>query len=67
MNATEDAQAAQINRKKRIVGAVAITLLMLFTILAFTGIITAFEWLIADLVVALIANLLFRKIGKPRL
>ncbi len=67
MNATEDPKIAEIRRKKRIVGAVAIALLILFTILALTGIITSFEWLIADLIVALIANLIFRSIGKPKL
>ena len=67
MNATEDAQIAEIRRKKRIVGAVAIALLLLFTVLALTRIITPFEWLIADLIVALIANVILRRIGKPKL
>jgi len=67
MNATEDPQITEIRRKKRIVGTVAIMLLMLFTVLALTGIISPTEWLIADLIVALIANLLFRSIGKSKL
>jgi hypothetical protein len=66
MNATEDAQAA-LRRKKRTIGATAITLLLLFTILALTGLISGFVWLIADLIVAVIANLLLRSIGKTKL
>jgi hypothetical protein len=67
MNTTESQQIAQMRRKKQIVGAVAIALLVLFTILRFTGLITSFEWLIADLIVFLVANLIFRLIGKPKL
>jgi hypothetical protein len=67
MNSSEDAEIAQIRKKKQTIGIVAIILLMLFTILALTGIITSFEWLIADLIVAVIANLLLRRIGKPKL
>jgi hypothetical protein len=50
--------------KKRIVGAIAIALLVLFTILAILGYIPFLLWIIADLVVAAVANLLFRRIGR---
>jgi hypothetical protein len=53
----------RIIRRKRIVGAVAIALLLLFTVLAVLGYISFIVWVLADLVVAGIANLLFRKIG----
>lgn len=49
---------------KRMVGAVAIVLLIIFTALAFLGTVSFIEWLIGDLVVALVANLIFRRLGK---
>lgn len=58
-------EAAEVRKKKNIVGIIAIALLLLFTILTLAGIITALEWIIADLVVAVIANLILRRIGKP--
>lgn len=58
-------EAAEVRRKKNVVGIIAIALLLLFTILTLAGIITALEWIIADLVVAVIANLILRRIGKP--
>jgi len=67
MNVTEDPEAIEIRKKKRIVGVVAIALLILFTILSLIDIISAMEWLIADLIVAVIANIIFRKIGNPKL
>jgi hypothetical protein len=67
MNSSEDAEIAQIRKKKQTVGVVAIVLLMVFTILALTGVITSFEWLIADLIVAVIANIILKSIGKPKL
>jgi hypothetical protein len=64
MSATNDANSAEIRRKKNTVGIIAITLLLLFTILTLTGIITPFDWIIADLIVAVIANLILKSIGK---
>jgi hypothetical protein len=51
-------------RKKRIVGIVAITLLVLFTILAIIQALTVFWWIIADLIVAAAANLILKAIGR---
>jgi hypothetical protein len=67
MNSSKDTEIAQIRKKKQTVGAIAIVLLMVFTILALTGVITSFEWLIADLIVAVVANIIFKAIGKPKL
>jgi hypothetical protein len=50
--------------KKRAVGAVAIALLLLFTVLAILGYISFLIWIAADLVVAAVANMLFRRIGR---
>lgn len=54
-------------KTKNMVGAIAIVLLMLFTVLAFLGVISSFEWIIADVIVALVANLLFRRVGKQKI
>ncbi len=54
----------KIQQRKRAVGAVAIVLLLLFTVLAFLGYISFIIWVGADLLVALIANLLFKRIGR---
>lgn len=56
-----------VRNKKRAVGVVAIALLLLFTALAFLGYIPFLVWIIADLVVAGIANLLLRRIGRVTL
>ncbi len=56
---------SQKNRnKKRAIGAVAITLLLLFTVLAILGYISFIVWVLADVVVAAGANLLFKRIDK---
>ena len=51
-------------KKKRMVGIVAIALLLCFTALAILRYIDFLVWVIADLVVAGIANLLLRRIGR---
>ena len=51
-------------RRKRVVGAVAVALLLMFTVLAFIRIFSLIEWLLADLVVALVANLILRGVGR---
>ena len=53
-----------IRRKKNVVGAIAIALLFLFTALAIARVLSFVEWIIADLVVALVANLILKIIGK---
>ncbi len=55
---------SQRNRtKKRIVGAIAVILLLIFTVLALLQIIDFLVWVILDLIVAGIANLLFRRLN----
>jgi hypothetical protein len=53
-----------VRRKKNMVGVFAIALLLVFTVLAFAGILSFIEWIIADLIVAVIANLILRRIGR---
>ena len=64
MNTLSSSVPPNVRRTKRIVGAIAVTLLLVFTFLAIVHIFEFIEWLIADLLVALVANLIFRSIGK---
>ena len=57
----------KIRRRKRTIGIIAIALLMLFTVLALSQIISLIVWLLADLAVAAIANLLLRRVGRVNL
>jgi len=56
--------SSRVLKKRRIVGVVAIALLLLFTVLALIGVFNWLEWVIADLAVALMANLILRRIGR---
>ncbi len=54
----------KIRNQKRVIGAIAIALLLLFTVIAFLGWISFLVWVLADLVVAAVANLLLRRVGR---
>ena len=54
----------KIRNQKRVIGVIAITLLLLFTVMAFLGWISFLVWVLADLVVAAVANLLLRRVGR---
>jgi hypothetical protein len=66
LNSTDEAGIAELRRKKNIVGIVAIVLLVVFTFLALFGILSGWGWVIADLIVAAVANLILRRIGRPK-
>jgi nitrate reductase NapE component len=53
----------KIRNQKRAIGIIAIALLILFTILAFLGQISFIVWVLADLVVAAVANLFLKRVG----
>jgi hypothetical protein len=55
-----------VRKTKVIVGAIAIAFLLLFTILGIIGFFSVGEWLIADVIVALVANLILRTVGRKR-
>ncbi|MGD6805567.1 MAG: hypothetical protein ACQCN4_01215 [Candidatus Bathyarchaeia archaeon] len=55
--------AAKTQNKKRAIGAVAIILILIFTVLAIMGYINFIVWVIADLIVAAVANMLLRRVG----
>ena len=61
-----EASYDSVRRKKNIIGLVAIALLIVFTVLGIAGVVSVWVWLIADLVVAFVANMLFRNIGRPK-
>ena len=57
----------KIRRRKRTIGIIAIALLVLFSVLALIQVISLTVWVLADLAVALIANLLLRRVGRVNL
>ena len=59
-----DLSPEKIRQRKRTIGIIAIALLVLFTALAFFGVISAIVWVLADVAVAAIANLLLRRVGR---
>ena len=62
-----DLSLKKIRRKKRVIGIIAISLLLGFTVLAFLGTISLIVWVLADLSVAGIANVLFRRVERVNL
>ncbi len=57
----------KIRRKKRTIGVIAIILLILITVLAIFLHISFLVWVLADLAVATVANLLLRRVGRTPL
>jgi len=60
MSATESAKPVKRGGSKRIVGLIAIALVIVFTILFTIGILSFLEWIVAEILVALLANVIFR-------
>ncbi len=56
--------SANVRKKKQIIGAVAVAFVVLFIILLFLNILTLIPFLIADLIVGLTANYIFRRLDK---
>ena len=53
---------------RRLVGVIAVVLLIVFTILSFLLIINLLEWIIGDVLVVVVANLIFRRLRRqPKL
>ena len=55
-----------VRKTKVTVGAIAIAFLLLFTSLGVIGVFSLDEWLIADVLVALVANIILRTVGRQR-
>ncbi len=64
MNSSSGSVSADIRKKKQIIGVVAIALVVLFVILLFFSILTIIPFLIADLIVGLAANYIFRRLDR---
>jgi hypothetical protein len=57
----------RIRHRKRTIGAIAIILLLTITVLAIFLHISFLVWVVADLAVAAVANLLLRRVGRTPL
>jgi hypothetical protein len=64
MPAKKSFNPERINQRKRTIGIIAITLLLVITVLAILLHISFLIWVVADLVVAAVANLLLRRVGR---
>jgi hypothetical protein len=62
-----DLKRAKAAKQKKVVGAVAVALLILFIILGILRLLDTYTWVIAAVIVAGVANLLFRRIGREPL
>jgi len=67
MPAKKSFNPERINQRKRTIGIIAITLLLVITVLAILLHISFLIWVVADLVVAAVANLLLRRVGRTPL
>jgi len=59
-----NANPEKIRRRKITIGIIAITLLIIITVLAIFLHISVLVWVVADLAVAAVANLLLRRVGR---
>jgi uncharacterized RDD family membrane protein YckC len=62
-----NSNSEKIRQRKRVIGIIAIAMLLLFTILAILQLISFIIWVFADLIVAAIANLLLKRAGRVNL
>ena len=67
MPAKKSLNTDKIIQRKRTIGVIAITLLLVITGLAIFMHISFLVWVVADLVVAAVANLLLKRVGKTPL
>ena len=61
---TESPKPVKRSGIKRVVGSIAIALIVVLTILAILRFLSAVEWIVAEIIVALIANIIFRTVDK---
>jgi hypothetical protein len=54
----------KIRQRKRTIGIIAVVLLLIITVLAILLQLSFLVWVIADLAVAAVANLLLRRVGR---
>ena len=63
---TSSSGSGGVRKTKLAVGAIAIAFLLLFLILGIIGVFSFEEWVIADVLVALVGNLILRTVGRQR-
>ena len=66
MSTSSGSGSGGVHKTKLTVASIAIALLLLFMILGIIGVFSFGEWIIADVIVALVANLILRTIGRQR-
>ncbi|HUJ85194.1 MAG TPA: hypothetical protein VLV84_06265 [Candidatus Acidoferrales bacterium] len=64
MSSSSGSVSADVRRKKQTVGVVAIAFVVLFLVLFFFGIFNIIVFVIADLIVGLAANYIFRRLDR---
>ena len=64
LTATQSPKPVKRGKIKRVVGLIAIALVVVFTILSIRGVISFAEWILLEIMVALIANIIFRTIDE---
>jgi len=66
MSAPSSSGPDALRKKKNTVGLAAIALLVLLTVLSLSGLISVTLWIVADIVVALVANIILKILGRQR-
>ena len=56
--------AEKVRKQKRLIGIVAVALLLVVTVLAIVARLNFIVWVLIDLVIAGVANLLLRRVGR---
>lgn len=64
MSTTKSPKPVKRSRIKRVVGLIAVALIVMFTILFMLGILSFIGWILSEITVTLIANILFRMVDK---
>ena len=62
----ERSESKALGKKKNIIGLVAIAVLLLFTVLALFGVFSVTIWIVANIIVALAANIILKVLGRQR-
>ena len=56
--------AEKVRKQKRLIGIVAVALLLIVTVIAIAARLNFIVWVLVDLVIAGVANLLLRRVGR---
>jgi len=64
VSATKSPKPVKRSRIKRVIGLIAVALIVMFTILFMLGTLSFIGWILSEITVTLIANILFRMVDK---